>query len=414
VTAALIFAFTYVAFSVGRVPGLRSDRLAAVVVGGALLIALGALSFSEAQASVDGATLALLFAMMVLSAALDVSGSFALVGWWVTKRARSPLALLVAISVASAVLSAFLINDVVCIAFTPLVLHIADALDRDARPYLIALATSSNIGSVATVTGNPQNILIASLSHIPYGHFAAALAPIAGLSLVANVFLLWLVHRRALGGPFAAQIAAEKPVAYERWVWKAGLVTLGVLVAFVVGVPPVIAALLGASAMLLTRAVNPTRLYVRVDWTLLALFIGLFVVVAGVEKAGIAEKLLRVVEPLHPESVWGLTVIAAIMSNLASNVPAVMVLKSLVPHLPHAGSAWLTLAMASTLAGNLTLPGSLATIIVVERAKGRTSISFLDFLKVGLPSGLVSLAIGAAWLSWRTPMAVVLPSMSAP
>jgi Na+/H+ antiporter NhaD/arsenite permease-like protein len=414
VTPTLIFIFTYVAFSVGRVPGLRSDRLAAVVVGAALLIALRALSFSEAQASVDGATLALLFAMMVLSAALDLSGSFALVGWWVTKRARSPLALLVAISVASAVLSAFLINDVVCIAFTPLVLQIAKALDRDARPYLLALATSSNIGSVATVTGNPQNILIASLSHVSYADFAAELAPVAAMSLAANVAILWLFHRRTLGAPFIAQIATKKPAVYRRWVWKSTLVTAGVLVAFIAGVPPVIAALVGASAMLLTRAVNPKRLYVRVDWTLLALFTGLFVVVAGVEKAGIAEKLLVALGPLHPESVWGLTAITAIVSNVASNVPAVMVLKSLVPHLPHASSAWLTLAMASTLAGNLTLPGSLATIIVVERAKGGASISFLDFLKVGLPSGLVSLAIGAAWLSFRMPVAVVVPSIAVP
>jgi Na+/H+ antiporter NhaD/arsenite permease-like protein len=137
-----------------------------------------------------------------------------------------------------------------------------------------------------------------------------------------------------------------------------------------------------------------------VDWTLLALFTGLFVVVAGVEKAGLAERLLGVLEPLHPQTVWGLTAVAALLSNVVSNVPAVMLIKSVVPHLPHPESAWLTLAMASTLAGNLTLPGSLATVIVIERAKGRASASFFDFLKVGLPSGLLSLVIGTAWLAW--------------
>jgi Na+/H+ antiporter NhaD/arsenite permease-like protein len=152
--------------------------------------------------------------------------------------------------------------------------------------------------------------------------------------------------------------------------------------------------------MLMTRAVDPKRLYVRVDWTLLALFAGLFVVVAGVEKAGLAERLLQLLAPLHPESVWGLTAITAILSNVVSNVPAVMGMKSLVPHLSHAESAWLTLAMASTLAGNLSLPGSLATIIVVERAKGRATITFFDFLKVGIPSAIASLAFGAAWLAW--------------
>ncbi|MGH7296277.1 MAG: SLC13 family permease [Polyangiaceae bacterium] len=397
--AALIFVFTYVAFSVGRVPGLRSDRMAAAVVGGVLLVALRVLSVPEAQSSVDGATLGLLFGMMVLSAALDVSGTFALVGWWVTGKAKNPLALLTAISVASALLSAFLINDVVCIAFTPLVLHIAEALDRNPKPYLLALATSSNIGSVATITGNPQNILIGSLSHISYGRFAAALGPVAVVALAVNVGVIWLLYRKTLGPSFAVRATGKRPNIYSRWVWKSGLVTLGVLLAFVTGVPPVIASLIGASLMMLTRAVNPKRLYVRVDWTLLALFTGLFVVVAGVEKAGLAEHLLRALQPLHPQSVWGLTAVAAILSNVVSNVPAVMVLKSLVPHLPHAESAWLTLAMSSTLAGNLTLPGSLATIIVIERAKGRANISFLDFLKVGLPTGILSLAVGAAWLA---------------
>lgn len=397
--AALIFAFTYVAFSVGRVPGLRSDRVAASIIGAVLLVALGVLSVREAQAAVDGATLGLLFGMMVLSAALDASGTFALVGWWVTGRARSPLGLLIAVSVASAVLSAFLINDVVCIAVTPLVLRIARAIDRDPKPYLLALATSSNIGSVATVTGNPQNILIASLSHISYGRFAASLVPVAMAALVVNVLVVWAVHRRGLGDGFAAARDQKRPKVYRRWVRKSGLVMLAVLVAFVAGVPPVVASLLGAAAMLVTRAVNPKRLYARVDWTVLALFTGLFVVVAGVEKAGLADNLLAALQPMHPQSVWGLTAITAILSNLVSNVPAVMVLKSLVPHLPDPTTAWLTLAMSSTLAGNLTLPGSLATVIVAERAKGRATISFLDFFKVGAPTAVVSLVIGAGWLA---------------
>jgi Na+/H+ antiporter NhaD/arsenite permease-like protein len=398
--AAVIFVFTYVAFSVGRVPGFRSDRVAAAIIGAVLLVALGVLSVTEAQSAVDGATLGLLFGMMVLSAALDVSGAFALVGWWVTRRARTPLGLLAAISIASALLSAFLINDVVCVAFTPLVLRIAETLDRNPRPYLLALATSSNIGSVATVTGNPQNILIASLSQISYGRFAMVLGPVAALALAGNVGIIWLLYGKALGDCFPVRTAEMRPHVYRRWVLKSGLVTVGVLVGFVCGLPPVVAALVGASLMLLTRAVNPKRLYVRVDWTLLALFTGLFVVVAGVEKAGLAERLLGVLEPLHPQSIWGLTAVAALLSNVVSNVPAVMVLKSVVPHLPHAETAWLTLAMASTLAGNLTLPGSLATIIVLERAKGQASVSFFDFLKVGLPTGMLSLAIGAAWLAW--------------
>jgi Na+/H+ antiporter NhaD/arsenite permease-like protein len=399
VVAASIFVFTYVAFSVGRVPGLRSDRMAAAIIGAVLLVALRVLTIDEAQRAVDGRTLGLLFGMMLLSAALDVSGTFALLGWWVTRRARSPFALLLAVSIASAVLSAFLINDVVCIAFTPLVMQIAKALDRDAKPYLLALATSSNIGSVATITGNPQNILIASLSHMSYGRFALALGPVAALSLAANVGVIRWVCRKTLGESFPERPPQRQPHVYRRWVRKCSLVMAGVLLAFVAQAPPVVAALVGASLMLVTRAVNPKRLYARVDWPLLALFTGLFMVVAGVEKVGLAERLLALLEPLHPQNVWGLTAVTALLSNVVSNVPAVMVLKSIVPQLPHPERAWLTLSMASTLAGNLTLPGSLATVIVVERARGQASIKFLDFLKVGLPTGLVSLGIGAAWLA---------------
>jgi Na+/H+ antiporter NhaD/arsenite permease-like protein len=398
VAATFVFLFTYVAFSVGRVPGLRTDRLAAAIIGAVLLVALGVLSFHEAQAAVDGETLSLLFGMMVLSAALEISGAFALVGWYVTAKARTPLGLLAAISTAAAVLSAFMINDVVCVAFTPLVLHIAKAVGRDARPYLIALATSSNIGSAATVTGNPQNILIASISDIPYGRFALALAPVAAVALGINVGIIWLLHRGHLGPAFEERPDPGRPEVSTRWIWKSGAVTAGVLVAFLAGIPPALAALVGASLMLTTRAVDPARLYARIDWTLLALFTGLFVVVAGVEKAGLAGWLLDALSPFGPESVWGLTAITTVLSNLVSNVPAVMVMKGLVPRLPDPETSWLTLAMASTLAGNLTLPGSLATIIVVERAKGQAHVSFLDFLKVGAPTAIVSLLVGAARL----------------
>ena len=337
--------------------------------------------------------------MMVLSAALEVSGAFSLVGWWVAGRAKSPVALLLWVSIASAVLSAFLINDVVCIAFTPLLLHTTSALGRDPKLYLLALATCSNIGSAATPTGNPQNILIGSLSGISYGRFALELTPVAVFALAVNLAILAFAFREELRRPFAVRAVSAPPRIYKRWVYKSGFLTLGVLVAFLCGVPPAVAALVGASFMLLTRAVDPKRLYVRVDWTLLALFASLFVVVAGVEKAGLAERLLRLLAPLHPENVFGLTAVSAIVSNVVSNVPAVMALKSIVPHLPNQESAWLTLAMASTLAGNLTLPGSLATIIVVERARGSATITFFDFMKVAAPGALLSLGFGALWLA---------------
>ncbi len=395
--AGLIFAFTYVAFALGRVPGLRSDRTAAAVVGGALMVATSVLSFPEAERTVDGATLALLFGMMVLSAALDVSGAFAVAGYWATRRIASPRALLLAVSGVAAILSALMINDVVCLAFTPLVLHLADAMELDAKPYLVALATSSNIGSVATITGNPQNILIASLSHVSYLRFSMLLAPVSVVALVVNVAILSFVYKDALAKSPRVHAGGPMPTV-QRWeALKGAAVSVGVLVAFVAGARPAVAALLGGAAMLLTRT-HPELLYARVDWMLMALFTGLFVVVGGIEHAGLAGHLLSFFSNLSADSVYGLSAITAILSNLVSNVPAVMVLKSTVPHLSRPEEAWLTLAMASTLAGNLTLPASLATIIVVERSKAHTRVSFWDFCKVGTPSAIVSLALGSLWL----------------
>ena len=334
-------------------------------------MSLGLVSIAEAQAAVDGATLGLLFGMMVLSAALEVSGAFALLGFWLTRRARSPLVLLVTISIAAALLSAFFINNVVCIAFTPLVLEIADALERDPTPYLVALATSSNIGSVATITGNPQNILIGSISRISYARFAAALAPIALLALAANVAIVALVFRRALGPRFearpesaaAARLRAldsqerhrhrgrARRVPRRRPARRRGPPRRGGDAPLARGQP---------EAALRARRLDAARA-----------FTGLFVVVGGVEKAGLADRMPALLAPLRSDTVWGLTAVTAILSNVVSNVPAVMVLKSAAPRLGHGDGPWLTLAMASTLGGNLTLPGSLATIIVVERAQSR-------------------------------------------
>lgn len=397
-TAIVVFALTYVALALGRIPGLRSDRVAAVVVGGALMVAFQVMSFADAQHAVDGGTIALLFGMMVISAALELSGAFALAGWHVMRLARTPLSLLVAVSAAAAVLSALMINDVVCLAFTPLVLHICDALECEPKPYLIALATSSNIGSVATITGNPQNMLIGSLSHVSYGHFALTLAPLSVVALAVNVVIIWLVYRQDLPREFAKRDEGPAPDTHRAQVWKGTLVGVAVLVSFIGGAPPPLAALLGGSAVLLTRATEPKQLYARIDWALLALFCGLFVVVDGMERSGLPEHLLGLFTALRSDTVWGLTALSALLSNLVSNVPAVMVLKSSIPHLPHPESAWLTLAMASTLAGNLTLPGSLATIIVVERARERTTLSYTEFFRVGLPTAVLTVGLGALWL----------------
>jgi Na+/H+ antiporter NhaD/arsenite permease-like protein len=266
-------------------------------------------------------------------------------------------------------------------------------------PYLLALATASNVGSVATITGNPQNMLIGSVSQIGYLDFLAHLGPVAlGGLLIDWALLHWLYLRRsspaqgpavAPGGRTAAHTVSMKPV----------IVLLSVLAGFVSGVPPALMAAVGAALLLITRTTEPRLVYEEVDWGLLVFFTGLFIIVGGAERAGLTEKLLQPFLAWNLHRVWSYSALTALLSNIVSNVPAVVLLKSLVPGFPDPRLGWLTLAMSSTLAGNLTITGSVANIIVVERARPQVHIGFRDYFRLGLPLTLLTLTWGIIWLS---------------
>jgi Na+/H+ antiporter NhaD/arsenite permease-like protein len=400
VRAAIIFAATYLVVAIGSVPPLRIDRPGAAVVGAILMVALGGLSFDEATAAVDYRTLVLLFGMMVLVANLRLARFFATLARGVASRVHHPQALLVAVVVTSGLLSALFVNDTICLVFTPILLEIAAVRGHRPLPYLLALATASNIGSVATITGNPQNMLIGGLSHIDYRTFLGRLGPIALFGLAVDSALLCWMFRRDLR-PGALEHEGRGPRATHRAMMvKALSVALGVLIGFLAGADPAIVAASGAAVLILTRRVKPEKVYGQIDWGLLMLFVGLFVVVAGAEQAGLAAAFFDLLRPIGIDRVWSLSAVAALLSNLISNVPAVMLLAGLVPQLPDAETSWLTLAMASTLAGNLTLLGSIANLIVLEGARrhGHT-ITFMEYLRVGVPVTLLTLAFGVWWLS---------------
>src|SRR4029077_6080504 len=194
-----VFGLTYLALALGKVPGLRINRAGIALVGAAAMLACGVLPMREAAKAVDYETIVLLFGMMIVVATLRLAGFFALATDWIARRFSGPVALLAVVIAVSGVLSAFLVNDVGCVALTPLVLHLCQRLKKPPIPYLVGLATASNIGSVATITGNPQNIIIGSLSQIPYMRFAARLAPIALIGLVLNFAVVALVYRKRLG-----------------------------------------------------------------------------------------------------------------------------------------------------------------------------------------------------------------------
>jgi Na+/H+ antiporter NhaD/arsenite permease-like protein len=395
--AILIFAGTYLVLAIGRLPGLRLDRTGAAIVGASLMLAFNVLTVEEAYAAINYDTILLLFGMMIVVANLRLSGFFGLVSGWVVDHARGPLVLLSGIVLVAGVFSAFFVNDTMCLVLTPLVLEITRRLGRRPVPYLLAVAMASNIGSVATITGNPQNMMIGSFSHIPYRDFAAALAPVAAFGLALTVAVIGLLYRAEFGSAAPLRVEHSAVRVNRVLLGKSLAVSAGMIVFFFAGWPVAKVAVISGALLLLTRRVKPEKVYREIDWSLLVLFIGLFIVIAGIEKTPLAADLFAAAGRFHLERIVPLSLFAALLSNLVSNVPAVLVFKTFIPHLADPARGWLTLAMASTLAGNLTLLGSVANLIVAQRARGEAEITFREYARAGVPLTMLTLAAGV-WM----------------
>jgi Na+/H+ antiporter NhaD/arsenite permease-like protein len=392
-----IFLAAYVGLGLGRLPGLRVDRTGVAIIGAAAMVVSGLLPWEDAVRSVDAHTLVLLFGMMIVAAYLRLSGFFSLVTLSTIRRAHGPRSLLAAVIGAAGVLSALFVNDVICLVLAPLVLGVTRRLQLPPVPYLIALATAANVGSVATLTGNPQNMLVGSFSNISYRGFLIREAPVALVGLVCVFAVVILVYRRDLPERFSVTVELDRHRVHYPLMVKT-LIAVGVmLVAFLAGVPIAVVAIGGAAYSLLTRRVNPEKVYREVNWSLLVLFVGLFVLTGGLEASGITDELAHWAGRMGLHRPAVLTLSAALLSNLVSNVPAVLLFKPLIPTLGEPDRAWLLLAMSTTLAGNLTLIGSVANLIVVEAARAaRVDIGFLEYCRVGVPLTVVTLVIG--WL----------------
>ncbi|MFB3923742.1 MAG: SLC13 family permease [Terriglobia bacterium] len=394
-----VFLGSYVVFALGKFPGMKIDRPGAGIIGAVLMVAFRIILPADALRYVDFSTIVLLFSMMLIVAYLHLAGFFEWITHLVVTRLK-PHHLLPTVIFTSGVLSAFFVNDIICLVMVPFVLTATRRMGVKPLPYLLAVATASNIGSVATITGNPQNMLIGSFSGIGYREFLAHLGPIAFVGLLLDWLLIyWLLVRFGTRDSVTELPDPVEAVDRARLI-KPGIVVLIVIAGFFAGVPPALVAGFGAAIMLITRSREPRKVYDEVDWGLLVFFVGLFIIVGGAEKAGITERLLGFANHwnLHHAAVF--TVVVAALSNIVSNVPAVMLLKSLVPGLANPHTGWLVLAMASTLAGNLTITGSVANIIVVERAKDVAPISFREYFQVGLPITVATLVFGFLWLWW--------------
>jgi len=376
------------------VPGLRVDRTGAAIIGASLMLAFGVLTPRQAYDSIDYDTIMLLFGMMIVVANLRLSGFFTLVSAWVVEHARRPIWLLCGVVLVAGLFSAFFVNDTMCLVLTPLVLEIAERLRRNPVPYLLAVAMAANIGSTATITGNPQNMMIGSFSRIPYNTFALRLAPIAALGLALTVLVLAAIYRTEFRREEPLSVPHPPVRLRKPLMWKSLAVSAGMIACFFAGQPVPEVAVVAGALLLITRRIKPEHIYREIDWSLLVMFIGLFIVVAGLERTSVPGDLFAAASRYHLERTAPLAIFTALLSNLVSNVPAVLVLRSFVTHLPDQTKAWLTLAMASTLAGNLTVLGSVANLIVVQRARAKAEISFWEYAKAGVPLTALTLALG--------------------
>ncbi|MBD3884138.1 anion transporter [Phormidium tenue FACHB-886] len=388
----LVLTASYVGLALGYLPGLRMNRATIALAGSALLVSSGLLSVEEAWQAIDATTIVFLLSMMIVNANLAYSGFFRMALARLTQITRSPFGLVTLLTFGSGILSAFFLNDTIAIIFTPLTLSLTQAVRINPIPYLLAVASATNLGSVATISGNPQNILIGSFSHISYLAFAQALTPVALMGLVIQVGLLALLYPEVRSLKPAAGDPAISAWIYKPLFAKTLLISIVLLMSFVVGVPLAEAAFVAAALLLITRRIKPERVLREVDWNLLVMFSGLFVLTRCTEALNLLHLFTGWVD-----SAGGLTIVTVILSNLISNVPAVLLLQPLIP--PADSRAWLLLAASSTLAGNLTLFGSVANLIVAEAAgKQGYRLTFLDHLRFGLPLTLLTLAIAFLWL----------------
>lgn len=397
---ALIMIAAFTGIAIGRMPRVRMSRATIALTGAALLVAVGAIGEEAAVQAIDMGTILLLGAMMVVNVNLRLAGFFRFVGSHTLRLARTPRALLALVIVSSGLLAAVFLNDPVCIMLTPLVVDLTRRLRRDPVPYLVGLATAANVGSVMTITGNPQNMLIGQSSGIPYVTFLAYLGPVGLLGLL----VCWTVIVVAYPAEFRGHlpdVTLPPPRTFSPLLSRTLLVTLALMIAFLLGAPIVTAACVAAAVLLISR-LRPARL-LEIDWNLLAFFAGLFVITGALETTGFTRALFEQVTPLLQSSVAMFSLVTGILSNVVSNVPAVLLLRPEIPAFADPQQAWLVLAMASTLAGNLTLLGSAATLIVAEVAlQHGTRLGFAAYLRAGVPITLLTTLIGILWLAWVT------------
>ncbi|NLI75725.1 MAG: anion transporter [Candidatus Riflebacteria bacterium] len=408
--AGIIFAFAFILISFRQLRWLPIGRPAGAMTGAVLMVVAGVMTPEEAYALVNWDTICLLLGMMILAEYLRDAGLFEEVSRHL-RGIGSPFLFLAALSLLAGILSAIFVNDTICVVMTPLLLILCRELRLKPFPYLMALATSSNIGSALTLTGNPQNMIIGTMSRLSYAGFLAKMALPVGVGLGLNLLLLWLYYGKSLTSDRTLRIVGKpgRETTGEPTDLRIGLFSLGVAVAgFFAGFSMAFSALGGAALVIILHRKDPRLLLDRVEWSLLLFFAGLFVVIGGLKTSGLADHLTRAsLELLRGDptrQAWVFSGLTLIGSNLFSNVPYVLLVGHAIPHLPHSEFFWCLLAFASTVAGNLTLIGSVANLIVAELAKDTCEMGFRRYARFGVPSTLLVTGVGTLVLLYLFPV----------
>src|SRR5262245_12378876 len=392
------FALTYFGMALGRVPGFRIDRTGIAMIAAVVLVAAGAVPGGEVAGAIHFPTLLLLAGLMLLSARVGAAGIYDAAAAWIAQQAGQPLRLLALTIAVGGVLSAFLVNDIVVFAMTPVLCAGLAARRLDPRPFLFGLAAASNAGSAATLIGNPQNIMIGQVGGLGFWSYcAAAIVPsLVGLAISFGC-IAW-AWRTTLAAE-AAATPAEIPAFDRRQTGICGIALVVLLVLFTTPLPREVSALLIAACLIVSRKLPTRQLLGEVDVPLLILFACLFIVNDAFARTGLAEQAVRVLEAngLLPDRVSLLSPLTLVLSNTIGNVPAVVMILKVWHGIPE--GTLIGLAILSTLAGNLFLVGSLANLIVAERAAGQgVLLTFRDHARAGVPITLLSMLAAGLWL----------------
>ena len=398
VVAAVIFGITYVLISGRQLKILPLNRPAAALLGAVLMVSTGVLTPERAYHAVNYDTLVLLLGMMLISAYLYLAHFFEWAADVVLKFSQTPRRLLFYLTLTSGVLSALLVNDTICLMLTPLVVAVIRRTKLPLLPFLIALATSANIGSAATLVGNPQNMIIGHFSHIPFSEFARSLAPAAMVGLAINFGIITLGFRNVLKGAVIRREPHPVPKLDRGLFAIVCIVFVAIFACFVAGLNLAWTALAGAALVMVLARRDTHEVLKLVDWHLLVFFAALFVVVEGLSDTGLPDAIYHHLQPLFgthaTAQVWNLSWFSVVGSNIFSNVPFVLVAGKWIPHFADPALMWKVLALATTFAGNLTIIGSVANMIVVESAREHLEIGFWDYARFGIPITILTTVAG--------------------